>query len=256
MAKFSTDSKTDIFTHIAIIIASFLIIFLVFFFIYLPWSTNHGQSIAVPDLRGMTIDEMKEALDDRDLDYEINDSIFNPSAKPLTILQQKPKAGMTVKEGRKIYVTVAAASAPLVGLPDFEGMSLSSYKNQLLSYDITCDVEYVSDIATNTVLKVKLNGKEIKAKERIPKGAKVLLIVANGYGNEMVDIPSLVDMSVEDAQGAAELNELNVTLIYEGPVDGKADGTIVRQKPTPNDGKIRKGETIDVFVAGNAPNGN
>jgi eukaryotic-like serine/threonine-protein kinase len=256
MAKFSTDSKTDIFTHIAIIIGSFLIIFLVFFFIYLPWSTNHGQSIAVPDLRGMTIEEMKTALDERDLDYEINDSIFNPSAKPLTILQQKPKAGLTVKEGRKIYLTVASASAPLVGLPDFEGMSLSSYKNQLLSYDITCDVEYVSDIATNTVLKVKYNGKEIKAKERIPKGAKVLLVVANGYGNEMVDIPNVVGMTYDEAKFAIEGLGLAITPIYEGPIENTVDGTVTKQKPAIEAGKVRTGQTIDVFIAGNAPSSN
>ena len=69
MAKFSTSSRSDIFTHIAIIIAIFLILFFSFFFLYLPWSTNHGQSITVPELKGMTKEEMEKALDDRDLDY-------------------------------------------------------------------------------------------------------------------------------------------------------------------------------------------
>lgn len=253
MAKFNTNTKTDVVAHIAIIVAIFLIIFLTFFFVYLPWSTNHGQSIAVPDLKGMTLEEMENALDERDLDFEINDSIFDPKAKPLTVLIQYPKAGATVKEGRKIYLTVASLSAPLATLPDIIGRSLSSAKNQLLNLQLICDVEYVPDIATNTVLKVKYNGAEIKPKEKIPKGSRVTLVVADGYGDEMVDVPNLVGLPVDEATVAAEGVGLSINIIYEGPVDGITDGTVTRQKPTADSGKVRSGETVDIFVAGNAP---
>ena len=62
MAKFSTSSKSDVVFHIGIIFASFLVLFLTFFFVYLPWSTNHGQAITVPDLKDMSIDQMNECL--------------------------------------------------------------------------------------------------------------------------------------------------------------------------------------------------
>ena len=58
MAKFSTNSKSDVIIHIAIIIALLLVLFFSFFFIYLPWSTNHGESITVPELKGMTMEDV------------------------------------------------------------------------------------------------------------------------------------------------------------------------------------------------------
>ncbi|MDP5139251.1 MAG: penicillin-binding protein, partial [Spirosomaceae bacterium] len=67
MAAFSTNKASDVLTHIGIIVASFIILFLLFFFIYLPWRTNHGESITVPDLKGLTMSEAEDLLDDKNL---------------------------------------------------------------------------------------------------------------------------------------------------------------------------------------------
>ncbi|CAH0995738.1 hypothetical protein EMA8858_01863 [Emticicia aquatica] len=254
MAKFSTNSKTDIITHIGIIIALFLVFFFGFFFIYLPWSTNHGQSITVPDLKGLTMEEMEKSLDDRDLDYEVSDCTFVAGAKPLSILTQYPKAGSSVKEGRKIYLTIVTEKAPMVKVPDVLGRSTSSAKNQLLSAQLVAgQSEIIPALEENTVLKIKFNGQEIKPGTLIPKGSTVVFVVGDGLGNQMVEVPNLVGMAADEAEILISGQNLVLSKRYVGVVDGFADGTIVKQRPSAEGNKIHIGDVIDVEIAGDAP---
>jgi eukaryotic-like serine/threonine-protein kinase len=256
MAKFSTDSKTDIFVHIGIIIALFLILFFSFFFIYLPWSTNHGQSITVPDLKGMTIDEMEKALDDRDLDYEVSDCTFVAGAKPLSILTQYPKSGSSVKEGRKIYLTIVTEKAPMVKVPDVINRSTSSAKNQLLSAQLVAgQSEIIPAIEENAVLKIKFNGQEIKPGTLVPKGSTIVFVVGDGLGDQMIEVPNLVGMAADEAEILASGQNLGLSKRYVGAVEGSADGTIVKQRPSAEGNKIRIGDVIDVEIAGDDPSG-
>ncbi|MFD2519762.1 PASTA domain-containing protein [Emticicia soli] len=255
MAKFSTSSRADIFTHIGIILAIFLILFFSFFFLYLPWSTNHGQSITVPELKGMSMEEMEKALDDRDLDYEVSDCTFVAGARPLTILTQFPKAGSSVKEGRKVYLTIVSETAPMVKIPDILKRSLSSAKNQLLSNGLVAgDPEYIPAIEDNSVLKIKVDGREVTPGSSVPKGSKVTLVLGDGLGDQMIEVPNLVGMASDEAEILTSGQNLSITLHYVGPIDGTPDGTIVRQRPAAQGNKIRVGDVIDVDVAGTDPN--
>ena len=53
MSQISTNTKKDLYMHIAIIVAMAFVFFFGFFFVYLPWSTHHGETIKVPNLKGM-----------------------------------------------------------------------------------------------------------------------------------------------------------------------------------------------------------
>ena len=111
MAKISTQSRSDLFIHLGIIICSILVLFLGFFFIYLPFTTNHGEAITVPDLKKMNVMELEDFLDSRDLRYEVSDCTFVAGVTPLSVLAQYPLPGAKVKDGRKIYVTIVSNSA-------------------------------------------------------------------------------------------------------------------------------------------------
>src|SRR5689334_5867694 len=94
------------FTNIGIAIGIVLLTGVVYFYIYLPGTTNHGESITVPDLTGMKLEELSDFLSQHELRYEIDDSTYSEEYPPLTILRQYPRAGAAVKENRVIYVSV------------------------------------------------------------------------------------------------------------------------------------------------------
>ena len=80
MAIIPTQTKKDLYTHIAIIISLFLVLFFGFFFVYLPWSTHHGETIKVPNLKGMSVEKMEELISQNELEYE-NNKLFYQNDK-------------------------------------------------------------------------------------------------------------------------------------------------------------------------------
>jgi eukaryotic-like serine/threonine-protein kinase len=254
MAKISTDTKQDLLIHIGIIICTFLVLFLGFFFVYLPWSTNHGQSIQVPKIQGLSISKAEDLLDDNDLRIEVSDCVFVAGAEPLTILSHYPKAGSSVKEGRKIYVTVTAERAPLIAMPKITELSLHSAEMQLKQVGLLKGkIEFKPDLAENTVLEQRFNGSIITPGTKIAKGSQVDLVVGNGIGSAQIDIPNVLGKDFDEAELLIKGSGLELgTITYDEKSD-KPPGTVIKQNPTDADGKIIEGTFIDLWVAGKDP---
>ena len=255
MAQIRTQTKSDVYLHIGIIICLLLALFLGFFFLYLPASTNHGETVTVPKLKGMTTQELSDYLDDRNLDFEISDCTFIVGAKPLTVLSQYPLDGSLVKEGRKIYITISALNAPQIQMPKLADRSLQSAEQILKSFGLLKgELKYVPDLAEGQVLKQLFNGKEIAPGTMIAKGSKIDLVVGDGLGNQMFDIPNLIGKTLEEATLTIVGSELVMgEVMYDESSDQPA-GTVIWQNPSAEPGeKIRMGSTIDIKIAGPNP---
>lgn len=251
MIKISTRSRRDVLLHLALVIALFLALFLAFFFLYLPWSTHHGETITVPKLAGMTTEELEDFLGDRDLRYEVSDCTFVAGLQPLTVISQYPREGAKVKQGRKIYVTITTATAPQVRMPKLTDLSYRSAEVTLRNYGLGLgNLTYKDDLAENAVLEQLFQGKKIEPGALIAKGSKVDLVVGNGLGNTSLDVPEVQGKSLDEAQLIIKGNDLNVgVILYEA--SGAAPGTVIRQRPEAGQGeKIRVGDVIDLWVAG------
>lgn len=251
MAKLSTNTKTDILVHFGILIAAFLIVFFAFFFFFLPWVTNHGESITVPDLRGMSLSEMEDTLDSKGLNYEITDSTFVAGMAPLSVFSHYPKAEAFVKSGRKVYLTIITDKAPMVSLPDVLGRSTNSAKNLLVSVGFAAPkVEYIPAMEENTVLKLKYNAKEITPGKKLAKGTIITLIVGDGYGNTSVEIPDVTGMPLDEADIIISGKGLSVGSILYEPNSSQPIGSVTRQRPTPANGQLRTGSSINLWISG------
>lgn len=250
MAKFSTNTKTDVLIHLGIILSAILILFFGFFFVYLPWSTNHGEAIPVPELKGLTLEEAKKALNEADLDYEVSDSQFVAGLPPLSIISNYPKSGAYVKSSRKIFLTVAAVSAPLVKLPNIIGRSSLSAQNQLLSSGLQFGgEEKVPALEENTILKVKLGTRELAPGDEIPKGSKIIFVVGDGYADQKIDVPNVVGMEQDEADILLTGLGLTVGQIISEPSSAPA-GSVIRQRPAAgSENKIRMGAPVDLWVS-------
>jgi eukaryotic-like serine/threonine-protein kinase len=254
--KISTNSKKDVYTHAAIIILLLLVLFFGFFFVYLPFSTNHGEAITVPNLKGLSMEEAEELLDDRDLEFEVTDSTFTPTVKPLTVLSQYPLENSKVKAGRKIYLTINTETAPMIKLPKLTEMSVKSAEQQLLvSGLVKPNLEYQNDIRENEVLEVKYEGKKMDAGTLIAKGSKVTLVVGNGTGDTQIDVPCVEGKNFDEAQIIIKGSGLSIGTILYDKESTEPAGTVIKQVPACSEGgKIRGGEMVDIWVAGEQPN--
>ncbi|MEZ4883246.1 MAG: PASTA domain-containing protein [Chitinophagales bacterium] len=236
---------------IAIGLASVIAVWLIFWGMGIY--TNHGESITVPDLREMTLEQVKRHLKTKDLRYTILDSTYIRGKLPETVIEQDPKPGAKVKENRRIYLTINSKTPPIVEIPNIIQASLRHAEKQLQSVGLEVgELEYVPYKYKNLVLKIKLNGAEIEPQTKVEKGSAITLVLGNGLGNTRIPVPTLVGLSFLEARIAIQGMSLTVgAVVREDDVrETDSDRAIVyRQIPAPGDGtEITIGEPVDLFL--------
>lgn len=246
-------TRRDVVLHFFIILTLMALLVLGFFYLYLPWTTNHDQTVRVPNLAGMKLSEVENFLDERNLDYLVDDSTFDADKPPLTVYYQFPSPDDVVKQGRKIFISVYAVRPPMVKMPSLIGRSLTNAQGELESYGLKLGkIKYVPDLQQNAVLKQFLDGKEIKEGSQIAKGSSVDVEVGDGLGSQEFDVPNLKGQTYDEATFTLSGMGLQMgTIIYQ-PASGAEEGSVYKQKPEPGH-KIRVGEMIDIWISGTDP---
>jgi len=237
--------------HLGLAIGGLVLIVIIFFFLYLPSTTNHGETLTVPSLKGMPFAEIDRYLTQRNLRYEVTaDSSYDASAPPLTILQQDPGAGAKVKENRKIYITLNARTVPFTKMPNLQNGSQEYALEILQNVGLKKGkIQYVNDIST-TVLEQRYKGKIIRPGEKVPQGAKIDLKIGDGRGRSITfKTPALTGMAIEDAKfviigSGLRLGRITYT---DAPTNEAEPGTVIAQSPVEST-NIRAGNYVDLVV--------
>lgn len=245
------EKRIHILLHLSVILAICALFVFLFFYVYLPFTTNHGEAIKVPDIKGKTVAEVESILSEAGLRYEINDSSYIPGAKPLSVLKQHPTAGSLVKENRKIYLMVVAQYPPMVKMPKLIDNSLKLAETQLKNLDLVLGkVTFVPSPYPNLVIKQSINGKAIEPENLIAKGTKIDLEVGDGARSIEVELPNLIGMTLEDARAELESKGLKEGSVKKEASSNQESGIIFRQKPEYSSGaKINMGEMVDLWYA-------
>ena len=246
-------SVFDVFKHLIFVLVVAAGLVLAFFFWYLPWTTHHGETIAVPKVTGMTLGRVGGFLEERSLRYVVQDSVYDPDQPPLTVLQQDPAPGDRVKENRKIYLTVSMRTAPLVPMPKLLDLSLKTATITLRNLNMTLGtVSTVPDLQRNAVLKQLVDGREVKPGERVAKNSKIDLVIGDGQGNNEFALDNVVGQPYDEVKILLQGQGLQVgSVIYGG---GGEAGSVRRQRPTAGT-QVRTGQLIDLWVSGPDPDG-
>lgn len=259
-------SAKDYLIHLGVIIGTSLLIVIIVFYVWLPITTNHGETITVPDIKGKTVDELADFLSKRSLRFEATaDSSYSPDYPPLAVLRQVPAPNTKVKENRKIYVTLNAESPPKVRMPKVEDSSVKSALMMLKSYDLKLgDIKYVPDDFF-VVIEARLDGRVVLEGENIEKGSAIDLIVGNGYGNTNFQSPNLIGLDGEEAQfviigsglKVGKIQATDKSLAGFAALDSAGNdileyreislGTVQQQYPRP-DRKVKIGDPVDIWI--------
>ena len=195
------------------LIAVVLISLLVLSYIALAVGTRHGMRRTVPDFTGLGLKDAQYYAEKRGLKLIINDSLYVPAYPGGMVLEQLPKGGVAVKEGRKIYITINSFAQKKLPMPYVAGRSLRQAKNMLEGAGFGIEhLEYVEDIATNYVLAQYLGGVEITEQSdiKIEKGTGVVLKVGVSPDQNMTTVPRLLGRKLFDAKGKLWEQGLNV----------------------------------------------
>ncbi|WP_342265507.1 PASTA domain-containing protein [Cardinium endosymbiont of Philonthus spinipes] len=221
----------------------------IFFYMVLPYITRQGKIVEVPDLTGVHLEALDEKLSKDHLRYVITDnSGYSEQLPPFTVLQQFPAAGAWVKENRKIYLTLNAEHPPLVSMPNLIEGSIKQAQLLLKNKGLKLGtIKYVADITEYAVLEQWHNRQPIPTGKLIHKGSTIDLVVSAGLGNQIIEVPNVVGIPLEEA--GLILLERGIQIGVQHHVTKKdiSIGTVTKQKPEAGS-KVPLGTTMNLWV--------
>ncbi|MDE6299121.1 MAG: PASTA domain-containing protein [Muribaculaceae bacterium] len=191
---------------LANIVVISLIAFLGIWSVYLCLQifTKHGTTDVVPKVENMSYTQAINILHENGFRVDIRDSIYKEDVKPGFVIEQFPKAGATVKPGRKIFLYINAVHAKQVVIDDekrpaedaLKGYSprLGMARLQELGFKNIRVVRVLGD--SDRILRVIANGRVVKKTQKVPLNARIVIEVQDGRLTSLRDSLQYEEMKI------------------------------------------------------------
>ena len=167
--------------------------------------TRHGDSVEIPDVRGLDEQTAKTKLEAVGLLAEVTDTGYVYRATPYSVLEQSLLPGEKVKPGRTLYLTINADGPRKIALPDVaDNCSRREAEDKLkvLGFKLGATEYIVGD--PEWVYGIKVNGRDVSAGTRVSVNTPVVLVVGAGgleeeyNGNDSLDY--LLNVPIEEEE--------------------------------------------------------
>lgn len=173
----------------------------------LDWYTHHGESIRVPNIEGMRITKAREMMEECGLEIVVTDSGYNKRLPADCVLTQSPGAGLTVKSGHTIYVTINSSNSPSVAIPDVvDNCSYREAEAKLISLGFkVLPPQYVTG-EKDWVYGVSCNGRKVSTGERVSIEQPLTLLVGSGQysADEELNVVGDDDTMMQSGNGEVD----------------------------------------------------
>lgn len=177
-----------------------------------------------------------------DLTFEITYGNV-PSKQPGEVLRQAPAAGMTVKKGKTVSLTVNGEAEQVV-VEDVKGYKQQDAYDALKALNLSPKIQAVADDDTAVGYVVKTDP---AAGSTVSTGTTVTIYVSSGPSTESAVIPNIVGYQYSAAKEELEAAGFVVTAEYDDESD-KDENTVL--SVSPNEGeKAKKGSVVTVTVS-------
>ena len=210
----------------------------------LTTSTNKtSDEIVLPNFVGkIYASDIESNSEYADLTFEITYGNV-PSKQPGEVLRQTPAAGMTVKKGKTVSLTVNGEAEQVV-VEDVKGYKQQDAYDALKALNLSPKIQAVADDDTAVGYVVKTDP---AAGSTVSTGTAVTIYVSSGPSTESAVIPNIVGYQYSDAKEELEAAGFVVTAEYDDESD-KDENTVL--SVSPNEGeKAKKGSVVTVTVS-------
>ena len=166
-----------------------------------------------------------------------------PSKQPGEVLRQTPAAGMTVKKGKTVSLTVNGEAEQVV-VEDVKGYKQQDAYDALKALNLSPKIQAVADDDTAVGYVVKTDP---AAGSTVSTGTAVTIYVSSGPSTESAVIPNIVGYQYSAAKEQLEAAGFVVTAEYDDESD-KDENTVLSVSPKEGE-KAKKGSVVTVTVS-------
>jgi beta-lactam-binding protein with PASTA domain len=177
-----------------------VLVFFVLLTVVLIWLsvyTHHGESVEVPNVKGLQVEAAAPFFTSSNLQYQVVDSIFDKNAVPGSIIETIPPMGTKVKEGRTIYITTNSFIALLITIPEVKDLSQRQALAMLKSLGFEkVNVRSVPGTYRDLVVGLESKGRAVEAGGRASASTPFTLLVGSGSSEYVLAEDSVVVLDV------------------------------------------------------------
>lgn len=215
--------------------------------------TQHGKEITVPDMTNLTVAEAQCLASAAGVQLQVSDSLYMNKVRKGAVVNQNPPAGSKVKHGRRVSVSINAIVPKKVKMPGLVGCSMRQAKAELAARGLVLGrLIYVSDIATNNVLRQLYRGSDIAAGKEISSGSTINLVLGLDSADGRTYIPNLHGMKYLQAVDVIHESSLNVaSLKFDSSVHNYADSlnaVVYAQRPAATGFPVVMGAEVSISL--------
>ena len=202
------------------------------------------KQVDVPDVRGMTEDEARDELNDKNLGMRVSGREASDEYDKGEIISQDPGDGEKVDEHTTIEVVVSTGpETKMVKVPNVVDAKEADAEKEIEDAGLIVKKEFEAsdDVDAGRVISVSPD-----AGTEVEEGSEVTIVVSTGPETKMVAVPKLVGREAADAEAALTSAGL-VGSVTEQYSDEPA-GRVISQSPLEGE-QVEEGSTVSYVVS-------
>ena len=215
---------------------------------------------SVLDGFAQTVDDVRAHAKREGLEIVVRDSVFDSDVAGGVVVDQLPKLStkrtVTVKPGRKIYVTINAYNRRMVDVPYVAKQTLRQALNQLERAGLSVErLNYEPNLtSTDYVVRQSTEGREISPSTaaKVPYATGVTLGVTYRRDEQYTVVPRLVGMRLSQAKSTVWDRGLNIKeIVYDATVTDfkqRREAKVYKQSLHPNAG-AQRGSELTLYLS-------
>jgi len=214
-------------------------------FLVLPSLVHSRQVVAMPDLRGLDLEEARSKGDDLQLIIEVSRRKAHPTLPPGAIVSQMPDPGERIRGGRVVRVVVSAGH-PSGALPQVVGLTPRQAEATLQreNYRPGRKVAVFRPEITQPVVAYQ----RPQAGTELATGQTVDLVVAEPAPTVILRMPDLTGVPLYQARRLVTGAGLVLAPVEYRRTDGATPNHVVAQEPQAGS-RVSRGDRLVLVVA-------
>lgn len=196
----------------------------------MPRYIKLGDEIEMPDVLEMQVGEAERMLSDQGFNVMVKDSLFDANHEVGTVIEQNPYPYSTVKDGRRVYLTISIGEKPII-MPNLFGVSPREAELILETYDLSLrsrNYVYSDMYHEGTVM-----GQSYPPGQEIKAGSKIDITISLGKLQEESRVPNFVGKSLYEARQRLSKMQLSLGEISYQEKENILPETVLAQSLAP-----------------------
>lgn len=197
------------------------------------WVVKSPEKVLVPNIVGKELTEALQIMEAKELYPKIQLKYSDNPQEKGTVLEQSPEAGVIVKAGRRITLTISKGVI-LDRLENYVGMKLDALQTHLQTLFATSQPMVLLPPAPTYKTDAAEEGTILEqyppANTILSEPVELSLVVSAGAGHDLVAIPNITNLSLNDVLLQMSRNKIIFNFTAQEPTETQQSGIVISQK--------------------------